>query len=210
MTSRERVALGSPPDDLSGFPTWQLRRTTRLWRAHGPSRSPWWFSSDLSCRFDLPAPDGTCYLATSPDVAVRERFGARLVRAGFLAAAEVEGFVVSDLRVPQGVRVADVATPAAAALGVTGELSTVVPYALPQQWAAALHAVGLGGVRYAARFTPSPRPAALALFGPSGEADWPSDPDPTPGKEAAVAAGLRIITPPRRAVLRMTRPPGVD
>ncbi|MGI8415131.1 MAG: RES domain-containing protein [Nakamurella sp.] len=47
----------------------------RLVRAHHLANSPWWFAHDGEGRFDLPAPYGTCYLASHPAAAVRERLG---------------------------------------------------------------------------------------------------------------------------------------
>jgi RES domain len=207
VSGRERVALRPPPDDLTGFPRWRLRRDRDLWRAHRRGRSPWWFCSDLRCRFDLPAPAGTCYLATDPATAVRERLGPRLVAAGMVPPAEADAFVLSKLRVDRGLHVADTTAGAAVDHGVTRELAAVVPYSLPQQWAAALHRHGHAGVRYGARFAPAPGPNAIALFGTAGLADRPTDQDPVPGRIAATAAGFSVTAVPRRAALRIVAPP---
>jgi hypothetical protein len=43
---------------------------------------PWWFSSSLEGCFDLPAPDGTCYLASDELGAMLERLGAELLPGG--------------------------------------------------------------------------------------------------------------------------------
>lgn len=207
VSSRERVALRPPPESVAGFPRWRLRRDRDIWRAHRRDRSPWWFCSDLHCRFDLPAPAGTCYVATDPATAVRERLGQRLVSAGVIPIADADAFVVSTLRVPQGRRVADSAHPAAATYGVTRELATAVPYGLPQRWAAALHAQAMPGLRYLARFATTPRPNAIALFHDAGAATWPTDPEPDLGRRAAAAAGVEVVDSPRRSALRMATPP---
>jgi hypothetical protein len=207
VSGRERVALRPPPDDLTGFPRWRLRRDRDLWRAHRHGSSPWWFCSDLRCRFDLSAPGGTCYLATDPATAVREHLGPRLVAAGVVPPAEADAFVLSKVRVDHGLHVADTTDRAAADHGVTRELATVVPYSLPQQWAAALHRHGHAGVRYGARFAPAPGPNAIALFATAGHADWPPDPDPVPGRTAATGAGVAVTAVPRRAALRIVAPP---
>ena len=83
--SRQRPALGAPPAELSRFPRARLTSDTVLYRAHTRGRSPWWFSSDLSGRFDLLAPHGTCYLATDVETALRERFGHELVELGVVS-----------------------------------------------------------------------------------------------------------------------------
>lgn len=211
VTDWEQVALGAPPADLAGFPRWRLHQGQRVYRAHRRDRSPWWFCSDMRCRFDLRGPAGTCYVATAAVTAVRERLGARLVQAGVFPVAEADGFVVSALEYPHEAMVADTNHDAAVSYGLTRELSVVVPYDLPQQWAAAFHAHGLNGVRYAARFTTTPRPDSIAVFAAAGQPDWTTDPEPTPGRIAATAAGITIIDPPRRAALRLTTPPrGAD
>jgi hypothetical protein len=131
----------------------------------------------------------------------------RLVAAGMIPPADADSFVLSKLRVDPGRHVADTTHRAAADHGVTRELATVVPYSLPQQWAAALHRHGHAGVRYGARFAPAPGPNAIALFAGSGIADWPTDPDPVPGRTAATAAGVAVTAVPRRASLRIVAPP---
>ncbi|MGN6634758.1 MAG: RES domain-containing protein, partial [Oryzihumus sp.] len=76
--SREVVAQQVPRTRLAGFPAYRLDPRTVLCRAHLAANGPWWFSHDGGGRFDLPAPRGTCYLATDPAAAVRERLGAVL------------------------------------------------------------------------------------------------------------------------------------
>jgi hypothetical protein len=44
-------------------------------------------------------------------------------------------------------------------------------------WAEAFHVAGFDGVRYRVSHDPSQRAIGVALFGPAGEAHWPS---PTP------------------------------
>jgi hypothetical protein len=120
---------------------------------------------------------------------------------------EADAFVLSRLQVDRGMHVADTTARAAVDHGVTRELATVVPYSLPQQWAAALNRHGHAGVRYGARFAPAPGPNAIALFGTAGLGDRPTDPDPVPGRIAATAAGMAVTAVPRRAALRIVAPP---
>lgn len=207
MTARETVALRPPGTDSSDFPNWRLRRDRRLFRAHQALRSPWWFCSDMACRFDVAAPAGTCYLALDTHSALRERLGQRLVRVGFVPAEELETVVVSRLSVPAGRRLADCCDPRAANHGLTREIATIVPYDLPQRWARAWSTAGYGGVRYEARFSTAARPNAVALFGTAGVADWPADPHPRPGHQVALDAGLQVLSLPRSRRLRILQPP---
>lgn len=194
--AREEQALGAPPGDLAGFPHWLLRRTRSVWRAHRRDRSPWWFASDLGGRFDLAAPHGTCYLAAGYVAAARERWGERLSRRGYVMQAMADETVVSTLAVPRSHRLADVTSPDAARHGVTREINTAVPYAVPQQWAAAFHAAGFAGVRYEARFSTGPEDLSFALFGAAGAADWPADPSPRSGADVAAQAGVQVLAVP--------------
>ena len=83
------------PDDLGRFPQRSVHGT--WFRAHvdrgGRDGGCWWFSSvptdpDAGGRFDLPGPDGTCYLAGDPLSALLELIGPDLesgaVSADFL------------------------------------------------------------------------------------------------------------------------------
>ncbi|BCI84601.1 hypothetical protein MTY66_62260 (plasmid) [Mycolicibacterium sp. TY66] len=204
---RQERALGSPPADLAGFPKWRLRPNFVLRRAHRAGLSPWWFSSDLSGRFDLVSPSGTCYLATDVSTALRERFGHDLVEQGtvsFKFAAQTE---VSALMVPAGRWVADCCHDDAARFGLTRELGTCALYELPQGWAMALHGGGHHGLRYQTRFTTGPRPNAVALFDDGGVHDWPVDPAPLGGVQACTDAGIEVADLPTRAQLRVIEPP---
>lgn len=204
--NREQQALGPPADDLRDFPVWRLRRTQRLWRAHRRELSPWWFCSDMSCRFDLASPHGTCYLGLTAGVAVRERLGERLVHQGVVTTKWADSFAVSELRVLRGRRLADTTHSKAADHGVTRELATLTPYELPQQWAAAFHRDGFPGLRYHSRFSPGRSGLAVALFGDEGGRGWPTVGRPVRGRQAARAAGVQVVDPPRMSHLRITRP----
>lgn len=205
--TRQRVALGPPPAVLDGFPRWRLRRSQTLYRAHRRQDGPGWFSSNLQGRFDLPPPDGTCYLALDELSAFRERLGERLSRLGLLSAQEASGIVVSRLSVPRELRLADTCHRSAVLFGLTRELATLTPFALPQQWAAGFHVAGMGGVRYASRFSTADKANAVAVFGTGGALDWPTW-DSRNGRAVAGDAGVRVLPSPRSRSLRVISPPG--
>lgn len=200
---RQRVAQRSPAVPLDGFPTHRLTAGTACFRAHRRDLGPWWFASDGGGRFDLPAPRGTCYLADDPLVALRERLGPVLGEAGALPVSLLEATLVSRLPAP-GARLADLRSRGAADFGVTRELEVMVPYDVPQRWAAAFDVAGLEGVRYGPRLTPGDA-TSYAVFGPAGTADGPTDPDAVVGAE--VPGAPRGLTRPRRDELTVVRPP---
>jgi hypothetical protein len=204
VRSRERVAQGLPPASLDGFPSRTLEVATDLFRAHAAPHGPWWFGNDGGGRFDLPAPRGTCYTALDGESAVRERLGPVLGGRSQLPESTLADVVVSRLRLPEPRDVADIQSRRAARFGVTRELESMVPYAVPQAWARGFAEAGHEGVEYGPRFTPG-ECSAVALFGPQGIASWPADPDPVPAEE--VSADLRVWPTPRRADLTVVRPP---
>ena len=202
--TREVVAQQPPGVPLDGFPTRVVTPDDVLQRAHTAGLGPWWFASGGAGRFDLPLPRGTCYLADSAVVAVRERLGTVLGGRAVVPASLLDGVVVSALRLPQERRLADVEARGATAFGVTRELETMVPYAVPQAWAAAFDEAGLGGVAYGPRFTTGDA-VSSAVFGPAGVADWPVDPSPV---AAVDVPGAPVgLDPPRRWNLTVVRPP---
>lgn len=204
MSDRERVAQGPPTTSLEGFPTHVVGTTTDLFRAHASAFGPWWFGNEGGGRFDLPSPRGTCYTALDPGSAVRERVGPVLGGAVAVPESLLEDVVVSRLRLPQERVVADLQSTTAGDHGVTRELETMVPYAVPQVWAQAFDRAGHAGVRYGPRFTPGGC-SAVALFDDEGAKPWPPDPEPVP---AATAPGAPAVLPtPRRADLTVVRPP---
>lgn len=204
MTGRETVAQGLPPSSLEGFPPRRVDTGAVLFRAHLAERSPWWFGNDGGGRFDLPAPRGTCYTALDAVSAVRERLGPVLGSRAALPETTLAEVVVSRLRLPEPRRAADLQSRGAALFGVTRELESMVPYAVPQAWARAFADAGFGAVSYGPRFTPG-ECTAVALFGPEGLTAWESDPSPVPAQE--ISSELRSWPTPRRADLSVVRPP---
>lgn len=189
MTSRQHLALTGPPADLDGFPH---RTADGTWyRAHRADRGGWWYASDGSGRFDLTPPDGTCYLDSDTDVAVRERLGETLVHAGMVSAVEADRMVVSRLLLDTVL--ADTTCQQATRYGITRELATITGYRLPQQWAAALHTAGWPGLCYWRRFSPGPACRAAAVFGPAGaDNQTPGDPAPVSGRDACAQSGIAV------------------
>ncbi len=202
--SREVVAQQPPGMPLAGFPTRLLAAGEQLYRAHTAALGPWWFGADGSGRFDLTAPRGTCYLAASPLAALRERLGVVLGSRPVVPASLLSGAVVSTLALPEARDVADLQTTDASRFGVTRELETMVPYAVPQAWARHFDDVGLGGVAYSPRFTTGDA-TSFALFGPAGVAGWPVDSSPVPA--ADVDGAPVALDPPRRWDVTVVRPP---
>lgn len=204
MTARERTALGPPPASLAGFPAYSVGAGTDLFRAHRRGLGPWWFGNDGAGRFDLRAPRGTCYVALDPLSALRERLGPVLGGSRAVPESLLAESVVSRLRLPSARDAADVQDRGAAEFGVTRELESTVPYAVPQAWARAFDEAGFGGVRYGPRFTPGDS-SALALFDGEGAPDWPVDHDPVAAQQ--VPGAPEAMPNPRRSDLTVVRPP---
>lgn len=204
MTSlRERPSLRPPPADpaaLRSFPELE-DRPGLVYRVTRRDRSPWWFSSSLDGRFDLAAPAGTCYLAWNSVAALFEVLGPSRsigwVSEEFLAVRHLV-----HLPLPGEPRLADLTARAAAAFGITLEISTVVPYALPQSWALRLAAAGFSGLVSFLRHDPAAS-RGVALFGPSGE--WSEGPLLRSESLAALAAraGLTVAPVPVLAELEI-------
>jgi len=208
---RERVGLRPPPANaaaLRDFPRKRLATTTDLFRVARRGRSPWWFGSSGAGRFDLPPPDGTCYLAADEIGALLEIVGADrtggAVSPSFLAERRLR-----RLRVPAERQLGDLTSRRASGFGITAEIGTLVPYDLPQAWAARLHAAGCHGLAYWLRHDPA-RTEGIALFGPEGvDEGWPE------GEEVEILpqlldrlrdeCGLEVVEVPRAAELRMVR-----
>lgn len=202
--TREVVAQGPPTVALQRFPTVTLTTAAELFRAHTSAYGPWWFGSDGSGRFDLPRPRGTCYLADSPVVAVRERLGVVLGSRATVPASLLDAVVVSRLAVPTDRALADLQARAASRFGALRELEVMVPYAVPQAWARAFDEAGLGGVAYGPRFSTGPA-VSYAVFGPAGSAGWVVDPHAVPARE--VPGAPLAVDPPLLSDVTVVRTP---
>ncbi len=194
---RRRPSLSEPPADLAGFPTRRLTPRRTLWRIHRRGRDPWWFCSDLNCRFDLPAPMGTCYLAEDPLGSFVEVF----TDVTLIAEDDVRGRRLSAVSVPKPVKLADCTDARSRAFGCTGEIHTSTDYGLTQRWAAALAGSGFHGVRYLVRHDPSQRRAGIGLFGEAGRPSaWPKpiteEIDEELVADAARSYGIHVLSRP--------------
>ena len=176
---------GPPADagELAGFPD---RTVEGVWfrshvdRAASPDHGCWWFSSvgagdpNGYGRFDLPKPDGTCYLGSTEEVAARERIGPYLssVAGRELVSAAVlstpDGPVVITQVPLEPTRAANF--PVKRAMRWVNRSLAVGTgiYATTQAWAAKLREAGRDGIVYEPRFTGGHFARSLALFGPSG------------------------------------------
>jgi len=152
---------------LAAFPHCEIGPHTSLFRVVRQGRGPWWFGSSLGGRFDLPVPEGTCYLATDPLAALLEAIGADRTDGG-VSADFLRERRLRRLTLPHTVTLADLTSRQAAGFGITGEIDTIVPYELPQAWATRLREAGSEGLLYWLRHDPSRSPG-IALFGPHGE-----------------------------------------
>ncbi|HEX4955961.1 MAG TPA: RES domain-containing protein [Thermoanaerobaculia bacterium] len=173
--SRTSPSLPAPPSGpgaLSGFPRVTLGPEATLYRVARRGYGPWWFGNTGAGRFDLPAPEGTCYLAADPLAALLEILGPDRL-GGAVADALFATRVLHELRLPAARSLADLISRRTAGWGLTHEIHTLVPYELPRAWAGALRAVGAEGVRYFLRHDPGAE-VGYALFEAQGErTDWP-------------------------------------
>jgi len=217
-------APGHSPRPLASFPAVELGAGTQLWRCHRADRGPWWFSSDGSGRFDLPIPDGTCYLADDPLVAFVE----------VVSHGSVDGLTVSPtfcaqrrvrrLALPAKARMADASDGRARGFGVTREIHDIADYSLPQAWARAWHAAAFDGVRYlATNHQPTSAgptweghgaqgPGSWALFGRAGlRGRWRRGRaeriDATLLDRLKAEVGIMVVDPPTVASARIGQPP---
>lgn len=173
------MSLGEPPAThlLHRLPSWRLSGRT-LWRAHLARREPWWFCSAPGPsaretgdggggRFDLPSPDGTCYLATSPAAAILEALGD--FSGGVLPVSALLSRSMMEARAPQGSpSMADVTAERAAGFGLGAPLWADGRRQLTQHWARRIRGAGWPGIHYGASHDPSGWSRCVALFDEHG------------------------------------------
>lgn len=220
--SRRRTQQRAPSAglDLRGFPSTTTPARRPWFRCHvdrpaqGRDRGAWFFSSSpadgpapASGRFDLPEPEGTCYLASTPGAAVRELAGPDVVRRGWIEGELLEGRVVSKLTLRHPVRAADVSARRATDYRISAELTTTSRYEVTQAWARALRDAGFDALRHQLRFTPG-SDRGLALFGPAGRPEpvRRGDEDPAPAAAWARSLGLDVVTAPSSAAVEIVPP----
>lgn len=170
---------------------------------------PWWFCTCGNCRFDLDPGDdppfGTLYAGTDEVTGMLETIGPELAGRA-VARRFLSERTVWALAYDRPLELADLVSPGAVGFGVTNELSTMVPYDVPQQWATAFHHDGRDGVAYRTRFNTGPDATGLALFDDAGaHDDWVAlavcagDADPI--LDALAERNIAVERPPRLADL---------
>ena len=173
MPAERHESTVAPPLDPASyvdFPAYAVEGATAWHRVHHRRHSPWWYSCAPG-RFNLREPRGTLNTASSPETAVREMLGPRLVGSRRIPGVQVAGLLVTPLE-PGPLRVADLLSGRAARYGaVAGDMSAPREdaYALTRAWAKALDEAGFDGVRSRARFGAGSCPECLYVFGPAGE-----------------------------------------
>ncbi len=206
--SRETVYQQAPDDtaDYTEFPSKTVPKDARWFRQHRNDKGPWWFSS-TGGRFDLPSPQGTCYLANQQDGALLELIGPSLASTRRVDVSVLEGRVISELTIPIEVRGADISTRSAGTkFGVTSELPTMIPYSVPQAWARCLAKSGFGAIMHRLRFSPH-NALGLALFGVGGEPkDWPPPERSVSAVTLAEEVGVQIVRPPDDDQITVVKP----
>lgn len=190
------TSLREPGDtDLSPFPA--VRPPARLVRVSRAARQTWWFSSDGSGRFDLRRPEGTCYFATDAYAAIREASRLGPVSAEWVAGRELRVVAPPD----PAARLAATTRRQAGAYGVTAEIATVVPYDVPQRWAAAFRAHRFDGIRHQLRHDQRARPSGASLFGTAGAGDLADGQRIALTARSMHAAGVSVLPPPSMKTL---------
>lgn len=180
-----------PPGDLTGFPSRRLTTRRRWSRCHQHVNGTW-FHSSAGGRWDLPEPDGTCYLAENDRGAVLEVVGPDLYDQGFVTEGFLRQRAVSTVSLSQRPVVADLLDAEVSTFGVTAELSGAIDYAQTQQWARAFRASEHDGIVYGLRFRPNTE--GLAVFGPAGpDSTAPIHGPPREALDVAEDLDLRIL-----------------
>jgi RES domain len=201
---RSIQALGEPPPSLEGFPR-LTDHPSVLYREHSnrpssPDRGCGYYSTvkpdqSPAGRFDLPAPDGTCYLATSHQAAILERCGRFTSQRAPIPTGHLAGRIVSTVTFSPAGPAANTTDDAAPLFGITREIGTVADYQLTSRWAQALHTHGFTAIVYWPRFSTG-TDRAYALFDKAGPNPFPAISATRTTSEVARAAGLPVATRP--------------
>ncbi|MGA6162707.1 hypothetical protein [Amycolatopsis magusensis] len=216
--TREFVAQGEPDRSLNwaDFPRAEIRsRKTVLYRAARNGRGAWWFCACGRCRFDLAAPRGTCYSSTDRLCGLLECIGMSWC-TGPLPVLEIsflQQWTIHAHDVQFTLRLANLTHRGAMGFRITNELSCMPGYELPQQYARLFDdtrgrrgARRFHGVKYRCRFDPGSHAHGVALFGGSGEIDWPSEEMQVDGGviDGLRKIGIKVEYPPPLAALDLS------
>lgn len=162
--------LGWPPTETSALAA--IPRASLPMRLHRLSEwpRPWWFASarrdDHGGRFDLPLPQGTCYLADDLEGALLEKLLRNPRR--IVPSQQLNRLFHVTVAVVKPPTTVDLTAAALTGLGINAEISTSLDYAKPRAWAVALRRAGWGALRYALRGDGAFRQRGVALFGSAG------------------------------------------
>jgi hypothetical protein len=173
------LPLGEPPEParLQALPARSLagRVLHRVFRRGRDS--PWWFSGvgigavadpSASGRFDLPLPDGACYLATSALGAVLEAF--QDFGRGVLPVEELHRRSRAEITAPGSApRAAALVSAHARGLGISQALWAGDDRALTQRWARALRRAGWRALWSGLQHDTTGRLRGVTLFDEAGE-----------------------------------------
>ena len=201
------MPLAEPPPvaELANLPGKSIIGS-RLHRVYRRRRGqPWWFASIpagatsdqrmAGGRFDLPQPDGACYLATSPLGAVLEAFGG--FGRGLLPDEELRARLRSEVTAPDRTRPAAWLTSGRVrGRGVTQALWAGPDRPLTQSWAAVLRRAGWTALFHGLQHDPTGRLRGVTLFDAGGahppldDAEGWRHTDHGLHDDAAVIAGL--------------------
>lgn len=204
--SASTSGLAWPPEDarLANFPT--TRRVPRNLHRVSEHIGTWWFSSrpDGGGRFDLPQPEGTCYLADDLDTALGEKLLRRPKKV--VPAERLSELLHSRVTLVKPLVVANLTSTRATAYGVNAEIHTTLDYDKPRAWAESLRRHGARGLRYAARSNPSLEARCVALFGgdglhsraPAGMHTQESSLDVDRARRLLAAKGVVVVPIPRQ------------
>lgn len=192
---RSKSALGEP-EDLTGFPRKTFKTNRELYRAVSVGVGAWWFSSikvtdEVPGRFDLHPPDGTCYLATDVQTAIRERVGKKISKADLVPETFVASMEVVTLQLPYCADLANTGHKRAADWGTIRELGSAPydDYSKTARWAAAFKKAGYKGILYGSRFTSISAATAIAFFDKAASKTW-NEKDRWPGEHSFVVAKM--------------------
>lgn len=134
---------------------------------------PWWFAAvdpddvDSCGRFDLPHPNGACYLGATKAAALLEAFGE--FSRGVLPDEALRRRAAAQVTAPASAPpAANVTAPRCHGVGVTAALWAGGDRGCTQQWAEALHRAGWRSVWHGIQHDPSGTLRAVTVFDRAG------------------------------------------
>jgi hypothetical protein len=195
-----------------------------VWRYSGPDGtlrpSPWWFASapaddpSTGGRYDLPAPLGTCYTATSPVGAVLEALQG-LLHA--LPVAELRSRRIARIEAPpEAPPAARLTSQKLAGLGVTAALWAGPDRELTQRWAAAFRRDGWWALYGGLQHDPAGKLRGFALFDhhgahePTHDGEWSHTTGPADDPEVIEDLARFGVVPREPGELPVISPPSPD